>query len=60
MSPENVAAHDARLRALGFEPGLRRRLSVAHVVGLAMADVSPTMAVLLLTAGVFAVGAMTI
>lgn len=35
---------------------LRERLNTAEVVGLAMADVSPTMAVLLLTAGVFAAG----
>lgn len=45
-----------RLKELGFEQGLRRNLSVWHVVGLAMADVSPTMAVLLLTAGVFVIG----
>lgn len=35
---------------------LRRRLEVPHVVCLAMADASPAMAVLLLTAGVFQVG----
>ncbi len=35
---------------------LRRRLQVSHVVCLAMADASPAMAVLLLTAGVFQVG----
>jgi len=35
---------------------LRRRLKVSHVVCLAMADASPAMAVLLLTAGVFQVG----
>ena len=35
---------------------LRERLNTAEVVGLAMADVSPTMAVFLLTAGVFAAG----
>lgn len=35
---------------------LRRRLKVHHVVLLAMADASPAMAVLLLTAGVFQVG----
>jgi amino acid transporter len=45
-----------RLRALGYEQGLRRNLSVAHVVGLAMADASPTMSVLLLTAGCFVIG----
>ncbi len=45
-----------RLKALGYEQGLRRNLSVIHVVGLAMADVSPTMAVLLLTAGCFVIG----
>ena len=45
-----------RLEALGYTQELRRRLKVWHVVGLAMADVSPTMAVLFLTAGVFFVG----
>lgn len=48
--------------AVGDEPRssqpheLRRRLEVRHVVCLAMADASPAMAVLLLTAGVFQVG----
>lgn len=45
-----------RLAQLGFKQELRRHLNVWHVVGLAMADVSPTMAVLLLTAGVFVIG----
>lgn len=45
-----------RLEELGYAQELRRRLKVWHVVGLAMADVSPTMAVLFLTAGVFFVG----
>jgi len=45
-----------RLEELGYRQELRRRLKVWHVVGLAMADVSPTMAVLFLTAGVFFVG----
>lgn len=35
---------------------LKERLSTGHVVGLAMADVSPTMAVFLLSGAVFAVG----
>lgn len=46
----------SRLEELGYRQELRRRLHVWHVVGLAMADVSPTMAVLFLTAGVFFVG----
>jgi amino acid transporter len=46
----------ARLEELGYSQDLRRRLKVWHVVGLSLADVSPTMAVLLLTAGVFAIG----
>jgi amino acid transporter len=48
---------------LHFEPDhgegrkeLHRRLHVGHVVGLAMADVSPAMSVLLLSAGAFATG----
>src|SRR4051794_29639206 len=45
-----------RLEELGYTQELRRRLKVWHVVGLAMADVSPTMAVLFLTAGGFFVG----
>lgn len=43
------------------EHKFRKSLSVWHVVGLAMADVSPTMAVLLLTGGVVALsGTFTI
>ncbi|CRK83056.1 APC family permease [Neobacillus massiliamazoniensis] len=38
------------------EHTLKRNLHSWHVLGLSMADVSPTMAVLLLTAGVFSVG----
>jgi amino acid transporter len=45
-----------RLEQLGYHQGLRRRLHVWHVVGLSLADVSPTMAVLFLTAGVFLIG----
>src|SRR5919198_1411092 len=46
----------SRLTELGYHQGLRRRLHVWHVVGLSLADVSPTMAVLFLTAGVFLIG----
>jgi amino acid transporter len=55
-----TAAPDAppksRLEELGYHQGLRRRLHVWHVVGLSLADVSPTMAVVFLTAGVFVIG----
>jgi amino acid transporter len=44
------------LAGLGYRQELRRRLRQWHVLGLAMADVSPTMGVLLLSAGVFAIG----
>lgn len=51
------AAESARsLEQIGYKQELRRRLKVWHVVCLAMADASPAMAVLLLSAGVFAVG----
>jgi len=56
MAEHSETGSSDRLRALGYEQGLRRNLSVIHVVGLAMADVSPTMAVLLLTAGCFVIG----
>ncbi|MFQ6326895.1 APC family permease [Nocardia sp. CWNU-33] len=46
----------SRLEQLGYSQQLERRLSIPEVVGLAMADVSPTMAVLFLSAGVFVVG----
>ena len=46
----------SRLEQLGYSQGLQRRLNIPEVVGLAMADVSPTMAVLFLSAGVFVVG----
>jgi amino acid permease len=56
MAEHSETGSSDRLRALGYEQGLRRNLSVIHVVGLAMADVSPTMAVMLLTAGCFVIG----
>ncbi len=56
LSPGDNPPARNRLEELGYEQELRRRLKVWHVVGLAMADVSPTMAVLFLTAGVFFVG----
>lgn len=56
LSPGDNPPARSRLEELGYEQQLRRRLKVWHVVGLAMADVSPTMAVLFLTAGVFFVG----
>ena len=46
----------SRLEQLGYSQQLERRLNIPEVVGLAMADVSPTMAVLFLSAGVFFVG----
>jgi amino acid transporter len=56
ISPGDNPPARSRLEELGYRQELRRRLKVWHVVGLAMADVSPTMAVLFLTAGVFFVG----
>ena len=57
MSEEDAKPQPpSRLEELGYTQTLARRLSVTEVVGLAMADVSPTMAVLFLTAGVFVVG----
>lgn len=56
MPTDTEGSSADRLRALGYEQGLRRNLSIAHVVGLAMADASPTMSVLLLTAGCFVIG----
>lgn len=53
---ETPRGGESRLEQLGYPQHLERRLNVAEVVGLAMADVSPTMAVLFLSAGVFAVG----
>ena len=46
----------SRLEQLGYSQHLVRRLNIPEVVGLAMADVSPTMAVLFLSAGVFVIG----
>lgn len=54
MSPAEDGS--GRLAELGYRQELRRRLRLWEVVMLALADVSPTMAVLLLTAGVFVVG----
>ncbi len=56
MVDHSEGGSSKRLRELGYAQGLHRKLSVIHVVGLAMADVSPTMAVLLLTAGCFVIG----
>ncbi|PBC47161.1 APC family permease [Rhodococcus sp. ACPA1] len=53
---ESTSKPKSRLEELGYEQQLDRRLSVWEVVGLAMADVSPTMGVLFLSAGIFAVG----
>jgi amino acid transporter len=46
----------SRLEQLGYTQQLERRLNIPEVVGLAMADVSPAMAVLFLSAGVFFIG----
>lgn len=54
---DSVAFVDAaRLEHLGYRQQLSRKLSLRDVVGLAIANVSPTMAVLLLTSGVFSIG----
>jgi amino acid transporter len=55
-NPEPTPQAKSRLEELGYSQGLVRRLNIPEVVGLAMADVSPTMAVLFLSAGVFVVG----
>src|SRR5579875_2384123 len=47
---------DARLDHLGYRQELSRKLRTRDVLGLAIANVSPTMAVLLLTSGVFSIG----
>ncbi|QMU30046.1 APC family permease [Adhaeribacter radiodurans] len=47
---------DKRLLELGHPQGLRRRLHIWHVVGLALALMSPTVAVFLLATAVFSVG----
>lgn len=54
--PSDDQRSQSRLEQLGYSQQLERRLNVPEVVGLAMADVSPTMAVLFLSAGVFFVG----
>jgi amino acid transporter len=55
---ESVSAPppQSRLEQLGYSQQLERRLNIPEVVGLAMADVSPAMAVLFLSAGVFFIG----
>ena len=54
--PVSALPPTSRLEQLGYSQQLERRLNIPEVVGLAMADVSPTMAVLFLSAGVFFVG----
>jgi amino acid transporter len=56
MGVEERTPAPSRLEELGYAQQLKRRLHVGHVVGLAMADVSPTMAVVFLTGGVFVIG----
>ena len=58
MTEETVSTPppESRLEQLGYSQQLVRRLNIPEVVGLAMADVSPTMAVLFLSAGVFVIG----
>src|SRR3954467_1385736 len=55
-APQSTQSPPSRLEQLGYSQQLERRLNIPEVVGLAMADVSPTMAVLFLSAGVFFVG----
>ena len=60
MTEETVSTpppEESRLEQLGYSQQLVRRLNIPEVVGLAMADVSPTMAVLFLSAGVFVMAA---
>src|SRR6476619_5057672 len=54
--PVSPLSPTSRLEQLGYSQQLERRLNIPEVVGLAMADVSPTMAVLFLSAGVFFIG----
>ena len=54
--PEEAPPSQTRLEQLGYTQQLVRRLNIPEVVGLAMADVSPAMAVLFLSAGVFFIG----
>ena len=56
MSESSTPPPSSRLEQLGYSQQLVRRLNIPEVVGLAMADVSPTMAVLFLSAGVFVIG----
>lgn len=56
MSMAVERSDSERLEKLGYEQGLHRKLRIHDVIGLAIANVSPTMAVLLLTAGVFSIG----
>jgi amino acid transporter len=53
---ESTEGSQSRLEQLGYTQQLDRRLSLTGVVGLAMANVSPTQAVLFFTAGVFVIG----
>ncbi|SAL52124.1 amino acid permease [Caballeronia choica] len=56
---DDVGASDMRavlVDSSSEEKSFRERLSTGHVVGLAMADVSPTMAVFLLSGAVFVSG----
>jgi amino acid transporter len=56
---DDVGASDMRavlVNSSSEEKSFRERLSTGHVVGLAMADVSPTMAVFLLSGAVFVSG----
>src|SRR3981189_3293656 len=54
--PAATPESQPRLEQLGYTQQLARRLNIPEVVGLASAAVSPTMAVLFLSAGVFVVG----
>jgi amino acid transporter len=51
-----VESSQSRLEGLGYQQELHRTLRVPGVVGIAMSNVSPTLAVLLLSSGVFVVG----
>lgn len=54
--PGTVSDNDQRIQELGYTPVLRRKLSLTHLLGLTMANVSPSVGLTLVSTAVFSIG----
>ena len=54
--PPSTSKDNQRIQELGYNPALRRKLSLTHLLGLTMANVAPSASVVLVGTTVFAIG----